>query len=346
MPSRSPRRRLARSHLAALSFLLFHLAFAAQGLPDAQNSQAAQGGQLSPAQGNDHFSYDASAPLDLQEISVQTRDGATIHDLSYASPRHGRVPAYLVVPAAAQPTAKPNERFAAILWAHWMLPHSPTANRQEFLAEAVALAPTGVVSLLLDAPQLRPGFQPAPGAQILAQQVLDLRRGADLLLARADVDPHRLAFVGHSFDATAGALLDAVDKRFAAFVFMGGPQSTRQLVLASDSPHMLALRKSIPSAKLEQELTASAWADPATYAAQLGPAPALFQYGLHDEEWVPLADAKDFFAQASGPKEVEFYDSDHALNAAARRDRITFLERHLALRPLSVATVASIPLTH
>jgi hypothetical protein len=50
---------------------------------------------------------------------------------------------------------------------------------------------------------------------------------------------------------------------------------------------------------------------------QLGPAPALFQYGLHDEVWVPLANAKDYVAMASGPKKVEFYDADHTLNAKA-----------------------------
>jgi hypothetical protein len=36
-----------------------------------------------------------------------------------------------------------------------------------------------------------------------------------------------------------------------------------------------------------------------------------FQYGLHDEDWVPLADAKDYVALSSGPKTIEFYDADH-----------------------------------
>jgi hypothetical protein len=46
-------------------------------------------------------------------------------------------------------------------------------------------------------------------------------------------------------------------------------------------------------AKVEQNLKANAWVDPESYANNLGPAPALFQYALHDEDWVPLADAKD-----------------------------------------------------
>ena len=97
---------------------------------------------------------------------------------------------------------------------------------------------------------------------------------------------------------------------------------------------MAALRKTNDTAKVkevEQSLKAEAWADAGTYASKLGPAPALFQYGLHDDKWVPLVDAKDYFAKASGPKRVEFYDADHALNAKARMDRDSFLRETLKL---------------
>jgi hypothetical protein len=72
----------------------------------------------------------------------------------------------------------------------------------------------------------------------------------------------------------------------------------------------------------------------------LDQAPALFQYGLQDEEWVPLKDAKDYFAMSSGPKDVKFYECGHALNAQAHLDRFEFLQRHLALLP---STMGSIP---
>jgi len=49
-----------------------------------------------------------------------------------------------------------------------------------------------------------------------------------------------------------GAILDAVDKRIAAFVFMGGPQSNRQYVLFSDSPRMVSARKGMDLTKVEQ----------------------------------------------------------------------------------------------
>jgi len=176
------------------------------------------------------------------------------------------------------------------------------------------------------------------------QQVIDLRRGIDLLLSRHDVDPKRIGYVGHSFDSGAGAILDAIDKRLASLVFMGGPQSVRDFVLSADSPQMVAFRKSVPAVKIEQYLNTYAWADPAIYATHLGPAPVLFQYATHDE-YVSVAAAKHYFAMSSGPKQMKFYDSNHALNAEARRDRFEFLREHLALSLLPPGTLERVALT-
>ena len=282
-----------------------------------------------------HFDYSVSAPLEGKEVSVERRDGASIHNIVYTSPGGGVVPAYLVVPS------RPG-KFAGILWGHWLMPSSSTANRQEFLNEAIAFAAAGVVSLLIDAPQARPGFTPSPNPVLTKQQVVDLRRGIDLLVARPDVDPKRIAYVGHSWNAGTGAILDAVDKRVAVFAFMGGPQSNREYVLFSDSPRVVSARKGMDMAKVEQTMQTNAWADPGSYPTLLGPGPALFQYGLQDEEWVPLKDAKDYFASSAGPKEIKFYDCGHALNAQARLDRFAFLRQHLNLQPLPRGTLESI----
>jgi cephalosporin-C deacetylase-like acetyl esterase len=273
-----------------------------------------------------HFTYDTGVSLNVKQVSVKVRDGVMIQDVTYTGSNGDTVPAYLVIPKEAG-------KFAGVIWGHWLMPGAANSNREEFLEEAIALAPTGVISLLTDAPQSRPNFKPTPNPALVAQQVVDLRRGLDLLLSRPDVDATRIAYVGHSWDAGTGAILDATDKRFAAFVFMSGPQSTMEYVLSSDSPHMLPTRKTTDMAKVEQNLKANAWADPGSYSNKLGPAPALFQYGLHDEDWVPLADAKDYVAMSSGPKTTEFYDADHALNAKARMDRDSFLRKTLNLIP-------------
>src|SRR6476659_4681516 len=169
-----------------------------------------------------HFDYDAKAPLELKIVGTQKRGEATVYDITYASPKGGVVPAYLVVPA--------NEKgpFAAVIWGHWYWTNSEMRNRKQFLDEAVALASAGVVSLLTDGPIARPGYVADQNplsekrAADKVQQVIDMRRGVDLLLTRKDVDPKRLAFVGHSYNASVGATLSGVDHRFKAFVLMAG----------------------------------------------------------------------------------------------------------------------------
>jgi hypothetical protein len=94
--------------------------------------------------------YDRNSPLDIKEAGVEQRGDVAVHDISYASPKGGRVPAYLVVPSGSGP-------FAAVIWGHWYWTNSEFRNRKEFLAEAIALAHAGVVSLLTDGPIARPG---------------------------------------------------------------------------------------------------------------------------------------------------------------------------------------------
>jgi hypothetical protein len=92
-----------------------------------------------------HFDYDRAAPLEIKEIGVEHRGAVAVHDLTYASPKGGVVPAYLIVPKGKGP-------FAAVVWGHWYWDNSPMLNRKEFLNEARALAQAGVVSLLTDGP--------------------------------------------------------------------------------------------------------------------------------------------------------------------------------------------------
>lgn len=245
-----------------------------------------------------HFAYDRSASLNVKQISVEVRNSVTVQDITYTGANGDTVPAYLIIPKGAG-------KFAGIIWGHWMMQGASNSNRSEFLDEAIALAPAGVVSLLIDAPVNRPDFKPPAGPEIPAQQIVDIRRGVDLLLSRSDIDAGRIAYVGHSFGAAIGAALDATEKRFRAFVFMSGPQN------------------------LDKQVR---WTNPATYADSFGPAPALFQYGLHDE-MIPLAHAKDYVAMVSGPKTVTFYDAGHALNDKARADRDSFLGKTLKLKP-------------
>src|ERR1700729_2087414 len=95
-----------------------------------------------------HFAYDASTPLDLRQVSTEKRGGVTIQEITYTSARGGVVPASLVFPSG-------NGKFAAVIWGHWLMPNATNSNRSEFLEEAIALAPAGVVSLLIGPPLIR-----------------------------------------------------------------------------------------------------------------------------------------------------------------------------------------------
>ncbi|MFZ0038533.1 MAG: hypothetical protein WAK91_13980 [Candidatus Acidiferrales bacterium] len=289
------------------------------------------------------FDYGAGTPgLSVKEEGVQDRSGIKIHDISYASPVSGRVPAYLVVPAA-------KGRYAAILWGHWMMPNSPSANRGEFLEEAVVLAQAGVVSLMIDAPMVRPGFKPEAdplgpqSAETTRQEVMDLRRGLDLLLARPDVDPKRVAYVGHSFGASCGAMLDAVDKRPAAFVFMGNPVSVSD-IMKSDLPMIAEFRKKFGDEKIKEYLAKYGWSDPGEYAAYLGPAPALFEYATHDE-FMTVPMEQKYFDMSKGPKEIKFYEATHSLDAQARRDRVEWLKKQIGIGELAEGALEKVPET-
>jgi dienelactone hydrolase len=278
-----------------------------------------------------HFDYDHRAPLALKEIKVETRNGVKIHDISYASPLGGRVPAYLVVPQGRGP-------FAGTIFAHWAMRSSPVRNRNEFLEEAEVLARAGVVSLLIDSSFVRPGvvqdedILSKRNADQLQQQVIDLRRGVDLLVARRDVDPKRIAYVGHSYNASAGAILAGVDKRLKAFVLMAGSFSDAELMRADD-PEVVKWREGVGVKNLDEYLVKYAWLDPGNYIGQAAPAAVLLQFARNDGL---LNEQREryYFTLLSEPKTIKIYDATHALNAEARWDRFEWLRAQLGLKRL------------
>lgn len=285
-----------------------------------------------------HFDYDRQAPIGIKEIGVERRGKASVHDITYVSPKGGLVPAYLVVPKGKGP-------FAAVIWGHWCWGNSPMRNRKQFLDEAVALAPAGVVSLLTDGPVARPGHvgsnEPLNEQQIvdLVQQVTDMRRGVDLLLARKDVDPKRLAYVGHSCNAVIGAFLSGVDRRFKAFVLMAATMSdevTRKI------PEYQEYRREVGAEKFAAFEAKYYWTDHGKYVSHAAPAVVFLQYGAQEKFLTPER-ARLYAAVVSEPKQFKLYDAPHALNAEARRDRIAFLSEQLKLKPLSAAVIANIP---
>ncbi|MBZ5655266.1 MAG: hypothetical protein LAO56_08290 [Acidobacteriia bacterium] len=285
-----------------------------------------------------HFDYDQKAPLDIRETGVEQRGDVAIHDISYASPKGGRVPAYIVVPKGKGP-------FAAVIWGHWYQDGSEFLNRKEFLEEAIALAPSGVVSLLADSPIARPGYgavrEPLDEIQIdhRVQQILDVRRGADLLLARSDVDPKRLAYVGHSYNAVTGAFVAGIDKRFKTFVLMAGNLSDE---VDMRSKNFQEFRQKVGAEKFDAFVAKYSWLDQGKYVAHAAPASVFLQYATKEDFLTPER-AREYYAVVSEPKSLKFYDAPHALNAEARQERVAFLAKELAFKAPDAAAIARVP---
>jgi dienelactone hydrolase len=285
-----------------------------------------------------HFDYDKSAQLDLKTIGTEKRGKVTIYDITFASPKGGVVPAYLVVPSGKGP-------FAAVVWGHWYWQNSPMRNRKEFLDEAVALAPAGVISLLTDGPIARPGYiadnTPLNEKQTtdMVQAVVDMRRGIDVLFARPDVDKKRLAYVGHSYNATIGAFLSGVDRRAKAYVLMAGGLSDE---VDLRTPEYQAYRIQVGPEKFDAFITKYSWLDQGKYVTHAAPAFVFMQFATQERFLTPER-ARLYEKIVSEPKSLKIYDAPHALNAEARRDRIQFLTEQLKLKPIPASVIAAVP---
>ena len=285
-----------------------------------------------------HFDYDTKANLEIKTIGSERRGDVTIYDITYASPKGGAVPAYLVVP-------KGKGKFAGVVWGHWYWQNSPMRNRKQFLDEAIALAPAGVISLLPDGPVARPGFVEdrtelnVKQTTDMVQAIVDMRRGFDLLLARADVDPKRLAYVGHSYHAVIGAFLSGVDRRAKAYVLMAGGLSDE---VDLKSAEYRAYRDKVGPEKFDAFVEQYKWLDQGKYVSHAAPAFVFMQFATQERFLTPER-ARLYEPYVSEPKRLKIYDAPHALNAEARRDRIQFLTGQLKLKPLPPDAIAKVP---
>ena len=258
------------------------------------------------------FGYDAGVPLELTERGRESVHGASVRDVSFASPGGGEIPAYLVVPEEEGP-------FPGVLFLHW-----GAGNRTEFLADALTLAASGAVSLMIDAPHLRPGWVPfafrmdaAKEREYFTQLVVDLRRSVDALEELGEVDAARVAFVGHSLGATVGGAFAGVDDRIRAVVLMGGLPIPTPMPGTGDE--MAAQYREAFSSISSGALIGSSTAE------------VLFQFARFDRH-VPEDQAAAYVDAAGDGAEARFYATSHEFNdAASRRERLAWIAEKLGL---------------
>ncbi len=289
------------------------------------------------------FDYDSKSGLELRETNYEKRGNVMMIELNYAGASGDRVPAYLLVPHGGGP-------FPAIIWGHWLMKGSPLANKDEFLEEALALAQAGVVSLLIDAPQARHGFVAEKGllesgkqqSEAAMHQVIDLRRAVDLLRIRRDVDGKRIAYVGHSWDAHAGALLAGVETRICCFVLMASGYSDQEDTFSSQDPETVSIRKQIGDDALREYFHEYAYDDPVNFVSHTDRESVFLQFASGDHVTRERAQ-KYLDSFSSKDKQMQIYDAPHALNAAARLDRVRWLQKHLGFKKVDEKELEAIP---
>jgi dienelactone hydrolase len=281
-----------------------------------------------PAEWKQYFEYDKTAPLDIERSVLEEEKDLKVYELTYTSPKGGRVDALLVVPTGDGP-------YPGIVFAHWGL-----GTYYEYLPEAKLYARLGAVSLLVDYPYEREGdslhahsgyVDAVNDRDVYAQAVIDIRRGIDLLQAEPNVDGARIACVGHSIGAQLVGVLSDVDRRLATVVICAGSPDLAAMML--EMPMFQGLRDALGMDKINEYIEVNRCLDAINHVRHAAPTPLLFQFARYEQYF--KVDAMQRYADAaSEPKLVKWYSTDHELNELqALLDRSDWLAEKLGFKP-------------
>jgi dienelactone hydrolase len=288
--------------------LLAVMALAAAGCGGGHKSTAPP-----PASPRLTFNYDAKASLGYLDSGVVLYRGPIkVHDISYVS-RGERIDGYLVNGTGKGP------RPAVVLV------HGGGGDRTELLGDAVELARLGFVAMTITEPSSAyPPPQPTTvqglvneSKAVTIDDVVAVRRAADVLESLPAVDGKRIGYLGWSNGAKTGAFVAASDERFRALALLSG-----------GADKLSAFVKSAPAGQenfVEQGLGS---VDPLRYMAFARPGTVLLADGRKDKT-VPRAALLNMIHAAPKGTVVRWYDAGHQLNEAAYRATFAWLASRL-----------------
>jgi dienelactone hydrolase len=263
------------------------------------------------------FAYQSSAPLEAVYGPTRTVEkGVSARSVSFRSEGR-RVTGEIISGAAAG--SRPG-----VLFVHW-LGEPKTTNHTEFEKDAIALARRGATSLLIDTMWSegeawfdKVGISAEADLKQAAGQVVDIRRGLDLLEAQKGVDPARVALVGHDFGAMFGVLAAGADSRPRLLVLMAGVPTFSEWYL---------LGKKHPDREGYVRAMSALDTGPALNRAKARA--VLFQFSAKDR-YISAERAALFSATSILPRGAFYYDVDHSLDTpAAFADRQAWLVEQL-----------------
>jgi dipeptidyl aminopeptidase/acylaminoacyl peptidase len=160
-------------------------------------------------------------PLDMTVIEETKLDGYVRKKLTFAAEKDGRVPAWLLVP---DPVKFPGKRPAVLV------PHQTIAigkdepvglGTQESKRIALHLVRRGYVCLAPDYPsfgEYKYDFAKSPYASGCMKAIWNNLRAVDLLQSLPEVDPDRIAAIGHSLGGHTAMFTAAFDDRIKVIV--------------------------------------------------------------------------------------------------------------------------------
>jgi dienelactone hydrolase len=235
-----------------------------------------------------------------------------IDDATIPVPGQPPVHAWIVHPAHLA-----NHADAGILFLHWL--GQINSDRDEFLSEAVTLAKRGVTSVLPDGtfPYTTDPAGTNADASAVRQQLTAFHAALAALFAQPDVNPTRVALVGHDYGAMYGALLIDADHRIHAAVLATPDATWADWFIKYWYPEA-------PADYADQ----FAALDPIRHVGRLG-AHLFLQFA--DQDIYVDAPTRADFAVAAPHSTVTVYSADHQLTDTARADRDAFLATQLNL---------------
>jgi dienelactone hydrolase len=188
-------------------------------------------------------------------------------------------------------------------------------QRSMELEFGVRYAGYGAVVIYVDPPSFRPQNTGPRGILTFTEQdreeqiqlIIDLRRAIDLLMARPDVDPERIAYLGVSYGGAMGGLLAGIEHRPQAYVLIVGDGG---FVTHQTNPHNLTMSLNEFSEEYKAWIDAMWPIEPIHYVSHASPTPLLFQNAVLDQ-YVNVEDAIRYQDTASEPKHVIWYASEH-----------------------------------
>jgi uncharacterized protein len=256
--------------------------------------------------------YDAGLPLGAKAQKALENDTFTRYHVTYLNDRGDTVPGILTLPKTT------NGPFQTVFFQHGM---GDTKDCNYMLKGINRFVELGYAVIAIDAlgfgerstpitkntsPVMFFGY-PFLLRSVFIQTAVDVRRGVDFLLTRAEIDKNRIYYVGNSMGSLLGVMPAAVDKRFKRAVFIVG---------GADYAHEFTMTKlmGVPAGLFEV-------LDPKNYVGLISPRPVLMINATRDE-LVPKGAADAFFTAAREPKTQVWMDSQHDIDIVKGVDLI------------------------